>query len=146
MDRTGSRWNGSPTAPDGCPGRPVLPAGTYVGIESLRALANGEHPDETLVGVLLACGSIAGELGSAATKGEGRQNVLCAYLAGALLIGLLGNAWFGAWWLDPTVGLLIATVAAKEGREAWHGEGCCTAAPASADAVPGLVREDKCCP
>ena len=35
---------------------------------------------------------IADQLGSAATKGEGRQNMLCAYLAGALLVGLLGNA------------------------------------------------------
>jgi hypothetical protein len=34
----------------------------------------------------------ADQIGSAATKGEGRQNMLCAYLAGALLVGLLGNA------------------------------------------------------
>jgi hypothetical protein len=39
---------------------------------------------------------IADEIGSAATKGEGRQNVLCAYLAGALLVGLVGNAVAGA--------------------------------------------------
>jgi hypothetical protein len=70
--------------------------------------------------------------------------MLCAYLAGALLIGLLGNAWFGAWWLDPTVGLLIAAVAVKEGREAWRGDGCGVSAP------PGLSTarepcEDGCC-
>ena len=41
-----------------------------------------------------------------------------------LLVGLLGNAAFGAWWLDPVVGLLIAAVAVKEGREAWRGEAC----------------------
>ena len=69
---------------------------------------------------------------SAATKGEGRQNMLCAYLAGALLVGLLGNALAGAWWLDPAVGLLIAAVAVKEGREAWRGEGCCVSSPTSA--------------
>jgi hypothetical protein len=39
---------------------------------------------------------IADEIGSAATKREGRQNVLCAYLGGALLIGLAGNAIAGA--------------------------------------------------
>ena len=49
------------------------------------------------------------------------------YLAGALLLGLLGNVLVGAWWLDPVVGLLIAAVAVKEGREAWRGEGCCVA-------------------
>jgi divalent metal cation (Fe/Co/Zn/Cd) transporter len=67
---------------------------------------------------------LAEQLGSAATRGEGRQNMLCAYLAGALLLGLLGNALAGAWWLDPGVGLLIAAVAVKEGRDAWRGEGC----------------------
>jgi hypothetical protein len=43
---------------------------------------------------------LADQIGSAATKGEGRQNMLCAYLAGALLVGLLRNAILGAWWLD----------------------------------------------
>jgi hypothetical protein len=50
--------------------------------------------------------------------------MLCAYLAGALLVGLLRNALVGAWWLDPTVGLLIAAVAVREGLQAWRGEGC----------------------
>ena len=81
---------------------------------------------------------IADEIGSAATKGEGRQNMLCAYLAGALLIGLAGNALVGAWWLDPMVGLLIAAVAVKEGVEAWRGEGCCVASP-----LDGFA--DDCC-
>jgi divalent metal cation (Fe/Co/Zn/Cd) transporter len=123
----------------------------YVAVESVRALINGERPDETLVGIALAAGSvvfmpmlgiakqrIADQLGSAATKGEGRQNMLCAYLAGALLVGLVGNALVGAWWLDPTVGLLIAAVAVKEGREAWRGEGCCVSSPVRS-------AHDDCC-
>lgn len=115
----------------------------YVGIESIRALIGGEHPDVSWVGIGLSIGSVifmpmlgiakqrlADQLGSAATKGEGRQNMLCAYLAAALLAGLLGNALFGAWWLDPLVGLLIAVVAVREGLEAWRGEGCaCVASP-----------------
>lgn len=125
----------------------------YVAVESVRALVNGDRPDETLIGILLAAGSvvfmpmlgiakqrIADQLGSAATKAEGRQNMLCAYLAGALLVGLLGNALVGAWWLDPSVGLLIAFVAVKEGREAWRGEGCCVA---PAHAPDGCA--DDCC-
>ena len=64
-------------------------------------------------------------MGSPATTGEGRQNMLCAYLSAALLAGLAGNAAFGLWWLDPAVGLLIAGLAVKEGIEAWQGEGCC---------------------
>jgi divalent metal cation (Fe/Co/Zn/Cd) transporter len=72
---------------------------------------------------------LADQIGSAATKGEGRQNMLCAYLAGALFVGLVGNALVGAWWLDPAVGLLIAVVAVREGVEAWRGEGCCVSSP-----------------
>ncbi len=103
----------------------------YVAVESVRALAGGEHPDVSVLGMALAVFSlitmpllgvakerIAEQIGSAATKGEGRQNVLCACLAGALLVGLGGNALVGAWWLDPVVGLLIAGVAVKEGLEA----------------------------
>ena len=110
----------------------------YVGIEGVRALINGSHADESVVGIALAASSvvvmpwlgrakqrIGSRMGSSATASEGKQNMLCAYLAGALLIGLLGNALFGAWWLDPLVALFIAYVAVQEGREAWRGDACC---------------------
>jgi len=118
----------------------------YVAFESMRALIAAEHPEVSPVGIGLAVASLivmpalgiakqrlANQLGSAATLGEGRQNMLCAYLAAALLVGLLGNAIAGAWWLDPTVGLLIAALAVHEGREAWRGEGCCVASPLAPD-------------
>jgi divalent metal cation (Fe/Co/Zn/Cd) transporter len=110
----------------------------YVGIEAVRALINGSHAEESIVGIALAASSvvvmpwlgrakqrIGSRIGSSATASEGKQNLLCAYLAAALLIGLLGNALFGAWWLDPLVALFIAVVAIQEGREAWRGEACC---------------------
>lgn len=124
----------------------------YVGFESVQALVEGERPDISWLGIALSATSvvvmpylgiakqrIADQIGSAASKGEGRQNMLCAYLAGALLIGLLANAAVGAWWLDPIVGLLIAGVAVREGLEAWSGEGCaCTSDPLAA------LREENC--
>jgi divalent metal cation (Fe/Co/Zn/Cd) transporter len=88
---------------------------------------------------------IAEQIGSPATKGEGRQNILCAYLAGALLIGLAGNAIAGAWWLDPAVGLLIAAVAVKEGVDAWNGDGCCVSSPLDGFALEGETCDDDCC-
>jgi divalent metal cation (Fe/Co/Zn/Cd) transporter len=128
----------------------------YVAVESARALIGGERADQSWVGIGLAISSIlimpllaiakqrlADQLGSAATKGEGRQNMLCAYLAGALLLGLLGNAFVGAWWLDPAVGLLISAVAVKEGREAWEGEGCCVADPLAG--MTDAQCDDDCC-
>lgn len=110
----------------------------YVGVESIRALVNASHADESMVGIVLAVTSlvvmpwlgrakqrIGSRIGSSATASEGRQNLLCAYLAAALLVGLVGNAMFGAWWLDPVVGLLIAGLAVYEGRESWRGDACC---------------------
>ena len=44
-----------------------------------------------------------------------------------LLVGLGANALLGWWWADPAAALLIAGVALREGREAWHGEACCEA-------------------
>jgi divalent metal cation (Fe/Co/Zn/Cd) transporter len=127
----------------------------YVGFESLKALIDAERPDVSRLGIALSASSmvvmpylglakqrIAERIGSAATKGEGRQNMLCAYLAGALLLGLLGNAAFGAWWLDPVVGLLIAAVAVREGVEAWRGEGCCVSSPLGT----GDFADDCCRP
>jgi divalent metal cation (Fe/Co/Zn/Cd) transporter len=109
----------------------------YVAIEAIRALATGSHPDESVVGIALAATSIVfmpllgrakqrigRRIGSSATASEGKQNLLCAYLATALLAGLLGNSLLGLWWLDPAVALLIAAVAVQEGREAWRGEAC----------------------
>ncbi|MFC6085067.1 cation transporter [Sphaerisporangium aureirubrum] len=62
-------------------------------------------------------------LGSAATTGEGTQNVLCSLLAGGVLVGLTANS-FGWWWLDPAVALVLAGVAVREGGRAWRGESC----------------------
>ena len=67
---------------------------------------------------------LGARLDSAATAGEGTQNLLCAYLAAAVLAGLLANTLLGWWWLDPVVALGIAGLAVREGTEAWHGEEC----------------------
>ncbi|MGK2877418.1 MAG: cation transporter [Solirubrobacterales bacterium] len=125
----------------------------YVGYESVTALIEGQRADVSWLGIVLSATSVAvmpylgitkqrlaERLGSPATKGEGRQNMLCAYLAGALLVGLLGNAAFGAWWLDPIVGLLIAVVAVQEGLEAWRGDGCACVS----DPLAGVLGDDRC--
>jgi divalent metal cation (Fe/Co/Zn/Cd) transporter len=127
----------------------------YIAQDAIRALVAGEHPSTSWVGIGLSVSSIVvmpllgrakqriGErLGSGATAGEGTQNLLCAYMAAGVLVGLAANAAFGWWWLDPIIALVIAAIAVREGREAWAGEGCaCTA-------VPGLDADgcqDGCC-
>jgi divalent metal cation (Fe/Co/Zn/Cd) transporter len=113
----------------------------YVAAEAIRSLIGGHHPEVSYVGIGLsvvtlatmpplaaAKADVAEKLHSSAVRSEGRQTALCAYLSAALLIGLGANALFAWWWADPAAALLIATVAANEGREAWSGKGdgdCC---------------------
>ena len=128
----------------------------YVGFEAVRSLLTGERPDASWVGIGLAAVTLAtmpplaiakakvGEkLGSSATKSEGQQNMLCAYLSVALLVGLGANALFGLWWADPITALVIAGVAVKEGRESWRGESCCTA-PVFAESADDCCDDDCC--
>jgi divalent metal cation (Fe/Co/Zn/Cd) transporter len=77
------------------------------------------------------------KLASDATVGEGLQNLLCGYLAIAVLVGLLANTFFGLWWLDPVVALAIAAVAIYEGRKALRGESCACGACA-VEPAPGV--------
>jgi divalent metal cation (Fe/Co/Zn/Cd) transporter len=110
----------------------------YIAVDAVVTLAGGHHPATSWVGIALTIGSmvlmpplgrakqrLGRHLDSAATAGEGTQNMLCAYLAAAVLVGLLANALLGWWWLDPVAALFIAFVAVREGRETWRGEGCC---------------------
>jgi len=55
---------------------------------------------------------------------EGTQNVLCAILAAAVLVGLTANTLFGLWWLDPAIALAISAMCVREGQKAWRGEQC----------------------
>jgi divalent metal cation (Fe/Co/Zn/Cd) transporter len=110
----------------------------YVGVESIRSLLGGHEPDASWLGIGLAVFTIptmpllayakrriGNKLHSAATVKEASQSQLCAYLAVALLIGLLANALAGWWWADPGAALVIAAVAIREGVQSWRGQGCC---------------------
>ncbi|MFD7595708.1 cation diffusion facilitator family transporter [Kitasatospora sp. NPDC059812] len=109
----------------------------YIAYDAISTLITGEKPSTSWLGIALSMSSLIvmpllgrakrrlGKiLDSGATSGEGTQNLLCAYLAAAVLVGLLANTLFGLWWLDPVVGLLVAGLAVREGIEAWRGEEC----------------------
>jgi divalent metal cation (Fe/Co/Zn/Cd) transporter len=68
--------------------------------------------------------NVGRKLNSSATVSEAGQNMICAYLSLALLVGLLANALLGWWWADPAAALVIAAVAANEGIDAWRGKSC----------------------
>jgi divalent metal cation (Fe/Co/Zn/Cd) transporter len=109
----------------------------YIVIEATRRLITGSEAQASWVGVGLAISAvllmpifgqakkrIGTRLGSGATAGEGTQNILCAYLSVAILVGLSANALFGMWWADPLVALVVALVAVQAGVQTWRGESC----------------------
>ncbi|MFW6693362.1 cation transporter [Streptomyces sp. MAR4 CNX-425] len=125
----------------------------YVAADSLRALTGTGEAGHSVPGIVLAALSLAimpflsaaqrrtgRALGSASAVADSRQTLLCTYLSGVLLAGLLANMLFGWAWADPVAALAIAAVAAKEGRDAWRGKGCC--APT---AGPAAAADEGCC-
>jgi divalent metal cation (Fe/Co/Zn/Cd) transporter len=110
----------------------------YVGVEAIRTLVQANEPQPSWVGIGLAAFTaptmpllavakrrVGSRIGSSAAVSEGVQNMVCAYLSIALLVGLLANALVGWWWADPAAALVIAAVAIREGRESWRGDACC---------------------
>jgi divalent metal cation (Fe/Co/Zn/Cd) transporter len=114
----------------------------YVAAGSARAILGGHHPDTSWIGIGLAAVTaptmpllarakqkVGRALNSSATVSEAGQNMVCAYLSVALLVGLGANALLGWWWADPAAAVVIAGVAVKEGRASLRGDscGCCDA-------------------
>lgn len=110
----------------------------YVSADALVSLLSERSPEPSSVGIGLALASlivmpllvrakrrVGHELGSATVNADAAQTELCTYLSAVLLAGLVLNATLGWSWADPLVGLVIAAVAAREGRRAWKGIGCC---------------------
>ncbi|MGI5158772.1 cation transporter [Microbispora sp. CA-102843] len=132
---------------------------TYVTVDAVRALLGAGEAGHSTPGLVLAAVSLvvmpvlsavqrrAGrELGSASAVADSKQTLLCTYLSAVLLIGLALNSLFGWSWADPIAALVIAAVAAKEGREAWRGDACCTT-PAMGGGEPSGAAScsDGCC-
>ena len=99
----------------------------YVGIEAVRGLVNGSHPESSAFGFGIAATSLlvlpvlgvmklrlAGRLGSPALQGDGVLTLAAAALAAITLIALLANSLLDWWWADPTAALLIAIALAAE--------------------------------
>ena len=70
-----------------------------------------------------------------------------------VLVGLLVNATLGWSWADPVAALVVATVAVREGVQAWRGEQCDDCAVPAVTVPDGAGRgcgcgpdcADRCC-
>jgi hypothetical protein len=120
----------------------------YFLYEAVHKLVSGEAAEATALGVALTVSSIVlmpalgwaklrlgKRLDSAATAGEGTQNLLCAAQALFALVGILG-AGAGATFLDPVAAFVIAGIAAKEGRALWRGDDCCASTSSRCTSTP----------
>ena len=123
----------------------------YVTATSLIALISRVEVEHSPVGIAISAISVVimpflslaerragSELGSATAVADSRQTLICTYLSGAVLIGLVLNSLFGWWWVDAIAGLVIAVFALREGVEAWRGDACATSV--------GMILEDPADP
>lgn len=107
----------------------------YILAQVTLTLLTGTHPATSMGGIawlaatviamlLLAYGKrVTGkQLGNVVLMTEGHVTLIDAYLAGAVLIGLILNALFGRWWADPLASLVIVYYGIREGMHAWRGE------------------------
>jgi len=105
----------------------------YLLIDATMSLVTGERPQDSPWGIGIALLSLlimpvlawvethtGRELGSASVQADAKQLLLCTYLSGAALAGLLANSLLGLWWADPVAAVVIAALAVREGLEAWR--------------------------
>jgi divalent metal cation (Fe/Co/Zn/Cd) transporter len=106
----------------------------YVVVSAAVALLTRTEPDRSYAGIAIAMAAIIGmpilarrkraiatKLDSAALRGDAACSITCAYMAGALLVGLLLNATLGWWWADSLAALALLYWLSGEAREALAG-------------------------
>jgi divalent metal cation (Fe/Co/Zn/Cd) transporter len=109
----------------------------YVTFDAARAFAGVSEPEHSSIGIALAAVSLVimpalswferrtgRELGSASVVADSKQTLICAYLSGVVLAGLVLNSLLDWWWADPLAALAISGFAVREGLEAWRGDAC----------------------
>jgi len=107
----------------------------YVTIDAVLSLTGQADVDHSPLGIGIAVASLiimpvlawfefrtGRELGSRSVQADAKQLLLCIYLSGTVLIGLLANSVFGWMWADSVAALVVAVLAIREGVEAWRGD------------------------
>jgi divalent metal cation (Fe/Co/Zn/Cd) transporter len=66
--------------------------------------------------------ALADQLRSRALRADAAESVACLWLSVVVVVGLVAQLAFGAWWIDAVTSLAIVWFLVKEGREAWKSE------------------------
>lgn len=127
----------------------------YVTYDAVTGLIGAAEAEPSPVGIGLAAVSVVimpvlsylerrtgRELGSSTVVADSKQTLICAWLSGVLLAGLVTNSVLGWSWVDPVAALIIAVVAVREGIEALRGDTCCT--PVAALVAEPTLTDDAC--
>jgi len=107
----------------------------YITVDAVLSLTGSEDVDHSPLGIGIAVASLiimpalawlefrtGRELDSRSVQADAKQLLLCIYLSGTVLIGLVLNSLFGWVWADSVAALVIAALAIREGIEAWRGD------------------------
>jgi divalent metal cation (Fe/Co/Zn/Cd) transporter len=107
----------------------------YVTIDAVLALSGIEKVEHSPLGIGIASLSLivmpvlawfefrtGRELNSKSVQADAKQLLLCIYLSGTVLIGLILNTLFEWTWADSIAALVVAALAVREGIEAWRGD------------------------
>jgi divalent metal cation (Fe/Co/Zn/Cd) transporter len=62
---------------------------------------------------------LARQLGSRALRADAAEAVACIWLSFVVVVGIVAQLAFGAWWIDAVTSLAIVWFLVREGREAW---------------------------
>ena len=113
----------------------------YISVQSVWQLIGNAPPQPSPVGIALAAASVvvmpiltvaklrvADRVGSAALRAEAKGTLACSLLSIPLLVGLVANATFAAWWADPVAALIMLPWLLVEARQALRGQSCCSPA------------------
>ncbi len=105
----------------------------YIVAQLLYTFLTDTHPATSVGGIIWIAATFLAMLGLAFGKRvtgrqlhnevlltEGRVTLVDAYLAGAVLLGLVLNALFGWWWADPLAALVIMYYGIREAIHALH--------------------------
>jgi divalent metal cation (Fe/Co/Zn/Cd) transporter len=63
---------------------------------------------------------LADQLRSRALRADAAESLACLWLSLVVVLGLVAQLAFGAWWIDAVTSLAIVGFLVKEGREAWE--------------------------
>jgi len=114
-------------------GAAFLALAAYITVQSAYTLATAARPHHSPIGIVWLAATVVAmlalafgkartgrQLGNPVLATEARVTLIDAYLAAAILTGLVLNAALGWWWADPLAALVIVFYGVREGWAAWH--------------------------